>query len=319
MRSRPLLFVAPLLAAVALCAQSRIPVVLDTDIGSDIDDALTLAFLLRSPEFDVRAVVTSRFAADVRARLALKLLRLYGRGELPLASGADDGLMNKQTRRENPQLSVVSEAETLPPGAAYGGVRLMIDTILRSPDKVTVVAVGPLSNVALALRTDPRIRDHIAQIAVMGGATEMLYAETNIVNDIAAAAIVFDSGLPVLLGPYDVTKDLEWPAGDVAQLFAARTPGARLLTQLTGLWRAGRQRNPILHDVLPLIGLLRPEWCQIVNGRIEVEVSSPITRGMTKFTPADRLPKGVDGNVRLIRKVDRARLFELFTQRVTSE
>ncbi|MBL8222012.1 MAG: nucleoside hydrolase, partial [Bryobacterales bacterium] len=245
--------IAALLLPLALLAQTRIPVVYDTDIGNDIDDALTLAFLLQSPEFDVRAVTTSRFESETRARLAHKLMRLYGRGGIPIASGADDALLHRQYRPPAPQFSSLTDADTLPAGAAHKGVALLIDTLLRAERKLTVVTVGPLSNVALALKTDPRIHAKIESIALMGGAIDMGQAETNIVNDIGAAAIVFDSGLPVLMAPFDVTRDLQFTGADLAKLTASKVPAAMELTALVRRWQTWRTgRDPTLHDVLPL-------------------------------------------------------------------
>jgi len=310
--------IAALLLPLALLAQTRIPVAYDTDIGNDIDDALTLAFLLQSPEFDARAITTSRFESETRARLAYKLMRLYGRGGIPIASGADDALLHRQYRPPAPQFSALTEADTLPDGAAHKGVALLIDTLLRAERKLTVVTVGPLSNVALALKTDPRIREKIERIALMGGAIEMGQAETNIVNDIGAAAIVFDSGLPILMAPFDVTRDLQFTGADLAKLTGSKVPAAMELTALVRRWQTWRTgRDPTLHDVLPLIALLHPEWCRFEDGAVTVELAGP-NRGFTRFIPASRLSEEHHPNVRLIRAVDKRKLLDLFVERVTA-
>lgn len=311
--------IAAFLLALALVAQSRIPVVFDTDIGNDIDDALTLAFLLQSREFDVRAVTTSRFESETRARLAYRLMRLYGRGGIPIASGANDALLHRQYRPPAPQFSALTEADTLPEGAAHRGVALIIDTLLRAERKLTVVTAGPLSNVALALKTDPRIQDKIDRIVLMGGAIDMGQAETNIVNDIGAAAIVFDSGLPIVMAPWDVTRELHFTGADLAKLTGSSAPTAVELTGLLRRWQTWRTgRDPVLHDVLPLIALLHPEWCRFEEGKVEVEIGSAITRGFTKFTPAARLSDVREANVRVIRGVDKRKLLDLFVQRVSA-
>lgn len=302
----------------ALVAQPRIPIVYDTDIGNDIDDALTLAFLLQSPEFDVRAVTTSRFESETRARLAWKLMRLYGRTSIPIASGADDALLNRQYRPPAPQFGALTEADSLPQGAAHKGVALLVDTLIRSERKLTVVTVGPLSNVALALKTDPRVRDRIDRVVLMGGAVETGQAETNIVNDIGAAAIVFDSGVPVVMAPFDVTRDLHLTGADLAKITESKVPATMELTGLIRRWQTWRVgRDPVMHDLLPLIALLHPEWCRFDDGKVEVELASPVTRGMTKFTPAARLPEGAEANVRVVRAVDKRKMLDLFLSRVT--
>ncbi|MBS1828446.1 MAG: nucleoside hydrolase [Acidobacteria bacterium] len=314
----PHLILLFLLLALPLSAQPRIPILYDTDIGNDIDDALTLAFLLQSPEFDVRAVTTSRFESETRARLAWKLMRLYGHTTIPIASGAGDALLHHQYRPPAPQFGALTEADSLPEGAAHKGVALLIDTLLRSERKLTIVTVGPLSNVALALKTDPRVRDRIERIVLMGGAVETGQAETNVLNDIGAAAIVFDSGLPVVMAPFDVTRDLHLTGADLAKITESKVPATMELTGLIRRWQTWRVgRDPVLHDLLPLIALLHPEWCRFENGKVDVELASPITRGMTKFTPAARLPDLSEANVRVIRAVNKRKMLDLFLSRLT--
>ncbi len=316
MKKQVILFLA---LCCTLPAQQRIPIVFDTDIGNDIDDALTLAFLLQSPEFDVRAVTTSRFESETRARLAWKLMRLYGRERIPIASGADDALLHRQYRPPAPQFGALTESDRLPEGAAHRGVALLVETLVRAEKKLTVVTVGPLSNVALALKTDPRVRDKIERVVLMGGTVDMMQAETNIVNDIGAAAIVFDSGVPVVMGPWDVTRELHFTGADLAKLMESKVPAAMELAGLLRRWQTWRVgRDPVLHDVLPLIALMKPEWCRFERGKVDVELASPLTRGMTKFTPAGRLPDGVEANVRVIRAVDKRKLLDLFVARVTA-
>src|SRR4051812_48809599 len=100
------LVVALTLAPAAWCAAKPIPIILDSDIGTDIDDAFALAFTLQSPELDVRAVVTSRYQAETRARLAGKIMQAFGRRDIPLASGGSDGLLNRQVIRPVPQFEL---------------------------------------------------------------------------------------------------------------------------------------------------------------------------------------------------------------------
>ncbi|MBL8178940.1 MAG: nucleoside hydrolase [Bryobacterales bacterium] len=301
-----------LLLPAALLAQSRIPVIFDTDIGNDIDDALTLSFLLQSPEFDVRAITTSRFESETRARLAYKLMRLHGRAHIPIASGADDALLHTQYRPPAPQFSSLTEADTLPGGAAHKGVPLLIETLLHAERKLTVFTVGPLSNIALALKTDPRIAAKIERIAIMGGAVDLPQSETNINNDFGAAAIVFDSGLPILMAPLDVTRELHFTGPDLDKLTQSKLPTAVELTALLRRWQTWRTgRDPVLHDVLPLIAILHPDWCRFEQGSVAVDLSGP-KRGYTRFTP------GPSGNVRLIRSIDKRKLLHLFTARITA-
>ena len=119
--------------------------------------------------------------------------------------------------------------------------------------------------------------------------------------------------------PLDVTRELQFTGADLAKLMESKVPAAMELAGLLRRWQTWRVgRDPVLHDVLPLIALMKPEWCRFENGKVEVELASPLTRGMTKFTPAGRLPDGAQANARVIRAVDKRKLLDLFVSRVTA-
>ena len=296
-----------------------IPVILDSDAGNDIDDAFALAFLLQSPEVDLRAVVTSRFESETRARLVWKIMRAYGREDIPIASGAGDGLMTFQERRPTPQFQALTPQDLLPAGAAGRGVPLLIETLLRSPRKITIVPVGPLTNVALALKADPRIKDKIERIVLMGGAFEVNRIETNIVNDAVAAAIVFESGVPITAVGYDVTRQVPLKASNVERIAKVDHPATRLLMQLLDRWHTWRPgQDPVLHDPLAVGVVFRPELCEFADGQVAVETAGTFTRGMTRFTPQASLPKDTTATTRVARTVDAPAFIDLFVERVAA-
>ncbi len=316
MRFAPALLLA---MAAAYAAAKPIPVIIDTDAGNDIDDAFALALLLQSPEVDVRAVVTSRFESETRARLVWKILRAYGRPDIPLASGAGDGLMTLQERRPTPQFQALTPQDTLPPNAVGRGVPLLIETLLQSPEKITLVPIGPLTNIALALKTDPRITAKIERIVLMGGAFEMNRPETNIVNDPVAAAIVFESGVPITAVGQDVTRQVPLTAANLERIAKVGHPATQLLIQLVDRWHTWRVgQDPVLHDPLAVAVVFRPELCTFADGQVAVETAGTYTRGMTRFTPREALPKDGPATARVARTVDAAAFVELFTQRVAA-
>lgn len=313
------LIIALLLVAFALSGAQPIPVIFDTDAGNDIDDAFALAFLLQSPELDVRAVVTSRFESETRARLVWKILRVYGREDIPLASGGTDGLLNFQERRPTPQFRVLTANDTLPKNAVGRGVQLLIETLLNSSEKITLVPVGPLTNIALALKADPRIKTKIERIVLMGGAFEANRIETNIVNDPVAAAIVFESGLPVVAVGSDVTRQVPLKPADVEQIRKVAHPATNLLMELLDQWHTWRVgMDPVLHDALAVAVIFRPELCSFADGLVAVETAGTYTRGMTRFTPHDALPKDALATTKVARTVDAPGFIELFLRRVAA-
>jgi inosine-uridine nucleoside N-ribohydrolase len=114
---RKLLVPLLLLLGTACWAQERIPIILDTDIGDDIDDALALALALQSPELDVRAVTTVIDDTETRTRLAWKELGLYGRHDIPLATGASEPLLDPVRPQRARQFEVLTDADTVPEAA----------------------------------------------------------------------------------------------------------------------------------------------------------------------------------------------------------
>ena len=201
------LLVLALLACV--CAARPIPIIFDTDIGDDIDDALALGLALQSPELDVRLVTTVIDDTETRSRLAWKELGLYGRRDVPLATGAPEPLLDPRRFTRARQFEVLDAADVLPQAARRRAAEAIVETLMAAPEKITLVPVGPLTNIALALKTEPRIRDKIERIVLMGGAFTLLRPEYNIVRDRAAAEIVFASGVPITAVGLDVTTKVQ--------------------------------------------------------------------------------------------------------------
>ncbi len=311
---------AALLACAVQCrAYEPIPIILDTDIGDDIDDALALALALQSPELDVRAVTTVTDDTEGRSRLAWKELGLYGRHDIPVGTGAPEPLLDPIHTGRAPQFSVLTDADTLPPSGRRRAFQLIIDTLLASPRKITLVPIGPLTNVALALKGEPRIKDKIEHIVLMGGAFNLLTAEYNIQRDRIAAEIVFRSGVPVTAVGLDVTLQCKLKAADLERLRAAGNPASRFLVRLIELWQNGHpDQYPILHDPLAVAVTMNPNLVETQLGRVQVETAGDLTHGMTIFTPAERLPPDLHATTLVARHVDAPRFIDLFLARVSS-
>lgn len=203
--------------------RSAIPVIFDTDPG--IDDAMALYLLARHPDIDLRAITTifGNASIEVTTRNTQRLAAFYGL-DLPIASGAggplrvgaerdapahvhgDDGLGGMVHR-------LPAAARALDPRPAH---ELICDMVNAAPGEITLLAVGPMTNLALALRHDPSIAAKVKQVVVMGGAFGMHghsgnvtpVAEANIINDPEAADIVFTAGWPVVIIGLDVTQEV---------------------------------------------------------------------------------------------------------------
>jgi purine nucleosidase/pyrimidine-specific ribonucleoside hydrolase len=314
MRSSILFAVLMLAAALSVVAAGRpIPVIFDTDIGGDIDDALALALALQSPELDVRGVTTVSDDTFDRSRLAWKQLGLYGRLDIPLATGAREPLFHRADLRPLGQMKLLTAADTLPEPARRRAAEFLVETLMKSPEKLTLVPVGPLTNIALALKLEPAIRDHIERIVLMGGAFDLLFAEYNIVRDSAAAEIVFASGIPIAAVGLDVTLKCRLERKDIERIHASPHATTRFLGELIEAWRNRRpDRYPVLHDALAVAVTFLPELVEMQQGQVKVEYGSAVTDGITVFR------KDAKGTTWVALKVDARKFVELFVDRITA-
>ncbi len=311
---------AAILLAIAMSAeaQKRIPIIFDTDIGDDIDDALALALALQSPELDVRAVTTVIDDTETRARLAWKELGLYNRHDVVVGIGASEPLLGMRHTGLAAQFQVLTGTDTLPPNVHRRAASLIVDTLLQSREKITVVPVGPLTNIALALKTEPRIREKIERIVLMGGAFDLLRPEYNIVRDSAAAQIVFASGVPVTAVGLDVTLKCKLQGSDLEKLRAADNPASKFLVRLIELWQEKHtDRYPTLHDPLAVAVTFKPNLVETQSGRVQVEVSGSAANGLTMFTPADKLEKGSAATTLVSRQVNVRGFLDMFIERLS--
>ncbi|MCS7313886.1 MAG: nucleoside hydrolase [Bryobacterales bacterium] len=291
-----------LLVLVASCvrAQQPLPVILDTDIGDDIDDALALAFALQSPELDVRAIVTVLQHRGRRADLVWKILQLYGREDIPIGMGAEQPLLAPARHGEVPQTAALTAGDRLPDTRRRNGIELYFETCLKSSRKVTILAYGPLTNVALALKAEPRLAERIERLVLMNGVFFSPRLEYNTLRDPEAAAIVFSSGLPIVSVGLDVTMRCQLERRDLDRLAASGLPAVRFLGELIRIWQEGRpDRRPILHDPLAVAVAFRGDLVKLQRGRVEVETrgSPDRTYGMTLFRPDPRGPVEVASDV----------------------
>lgn len=310
-----------ILAGIAACLllsaqQKPIPVIFDTDIGDDIDDALALALILQSPELDLRAVTTVVDDTDTRTRLAWKELKLYGRTDVALGTGAPEPLLDAPRNARAAQFEVLTAADEFPPAARKPAAQLIVETLLASREKITLVPVGPLTNIALALKLDSRIKDKIERIVLMGGAFFPPRAEYNIVRDRVAAEIVFRSGVPILAVGLDVTMKCKLEGADLDRMRQASNPATQFLVRLIGLWQKDQStaKYPTLHDPLAVAAAVRSGLIETQSGTVSVETASPLTYGTTVFKAASDKPS----TTKVARDVNVREFLDLFTSRLAA-
>ena len=259
-------------------------VILDTDIGDDIDDAFALALLLSSPELRLDGIVASFGDTGLRARLIERFLRAAGRTDIPVMVGPPT---TPGTRFTQAEWASGQKLDVRFPDA----VATTLDRLRATPPgRITLVALAPLTTVRAMIDRDPAAFRRLARVVVMAGSIHRGYGrhagqtsphpsvEYNARCDPAGLRALLASGVPVELMPLDATE-VALDRAPRQRLFA---PGARLGRVLQALYRQWARGNPwgstpTLFDVVPVARLLRPSICALVPLRIDVT-----GRGMTE-------------------------------------
>ena len=225
-------------AAGSAPAARRIPVILDTDIGDDIDDTWALAMMLKSPELDVKLVVGDKAKAIYRAKLIAKLLETAGRTDVAVGVGAGS------KAGEGRQSAWVKDYDLKRyPGRVHeDGVGAIIDTIMKSPEPITLVAIGPVPNLKLALQREPKIAAKARFVGMHGsvrrgyGGSKKVSAEYNVRADAKACQAVFTAAWPMTITPLDTCGIVHLRGKKYAAVRDSKDPVARAVVANYRLW-----------------------------------------------------------------------------------
>jgi inosine-uridine nucleoside N-ribohydrolase len=214
------------LGATNFLLAARIPVVLDTDIGTDIDDTWALAQLLRSPDLDLKLVLTDTGDTHYRAALAAKFLEAAGRTDVAVGIGQNQG-MSDDVRNQAPWL-VGYDLSKYPGHVHADGIAALIDLVMKSPEPVTIIAIGAVPNLALALQREPRIAAKCRFVGMHGsfdvgyGGSTVPVAEANVKGDVAALrAVLAAPWRDILLTPLDTCGLVQLDDGNYHAIWGA--------------------------------------------------------------------------------------------------
>lgn len=279
-------------------------IIIDTDPG--VDDALAILLALRSPELKVEAItpVAGNVTLDYTLPNALRLVEIAGRTDVPVAAGASHPLLRNlitasYVHGNNGLAGVDFPAPKIKPVAETASE--IIRRIVRSnPGEITIVAVGPLTNVATALRADSDLARMVRSIVIMGGSLSggnvTPAAEFNLYADPEAARIVFDAGVPLTMVGLDVTRKVLFTPEHLKVLEAGKTPSSQAAARIMGatIEHLNRGAHPMLeamHDPLTVAYLIDPEILTLKDYYVEVETQGEFTAGETvgySYAPARR-------------------------------
>ncbi len=302
-------------------------VILDTDIGDDVDDVMALGLILASPELELLGVTTVFRNTMARAKQARTVLRVAGREDVPVAIGCGDVLardVDYLGNQDHPfmgylrgdlpnQDSTCLPENELPACDPRHGVDFLIETILAGAGDITLITIGSMTNLGMALVKEPKIRAKIPKIISMAGAFDGR-PEWNIRCDPLAARIVADSDIPVDWIPLDVTTRVKFDTERIERLRDCDKPLAKKMMDSIDAWQAHSGWGdglPVMHDPLAVATMLQ-ELVEWKTGRVDVVTDAGPALAWTIFRP-DK-----NGKHRYAHKVDPAATLDFWLERITA-
>jgi purine nucleosidase len=263
-------------------------IVIDTDIGGDIDDAFAVGLALRSPELQILGISSAWGDTHLRARLLSRFLKDTGRGDIPVAMG-----IAKHPPGKLDTLTQALYAQGGPAGQNYpNAVDFLLDQIKLHPGEITLISIGPETNLGAAIERDAATFRKLKRVVIMGGSVYRGYSqfnygkthgpdpEWNILCDIQAAQKVFGSGVPLYVMPLDSTQ-IKLQELERAEIFKSGTALTDALLVLYTQWSRGTAQTPTLFDAVAVAFAMHPELCpaQPMKLRVDEQAYTRVEQG----------------------------------------
>jgi purine nucleosidase len=274
--------------------RSPVRVIIDTDPG--VDDALALLLAMRSPELKIEAItpVAGNVPLDLTLPNALRLVEIAGRTDIRVSAGARAPLMRRlvtatYVHGENGLGGVVFPDPTTKP-VVTPAAEIIREIVRQHPGEVTLITLGPLTNIATALNSDPDLATMVRGLVMMGGSLSggniTPAAEFNVYVDPEAARIVFQSGIPITMVGLDVTRKTSLTEEHVRTLEAAQNPVSQAAAKIgRNSINHNRERGylvgPNMHDSLAVAAFLDPSIVKLQDYYVDVETTGELTAGET--------------------------------------
>lgn len=305
-------------------------ILIDTDPG--VDDTMAILFALRSPELQVLAMTAVFGNTDViyTAQNALRLVELEGNAHIPVAQGAARPLVNEIRDKGTHVHGVDGMGGTNPPPPKgqlqpLSAAELIIETARAHAGELVLVPVGPLTNIALALRLEPRLAGWVKEVVIMGGAAFVPgnaspVGEANIYNDPHAASIVFNAGWKLTMLGLDVTMKTVMTRAYLQSIYQARNPATQLIERILPFYQAyhdqiyGMDGAIHTHDPSAIAYLVNPNLYQAREMPVYVETEG---RCMGQTVPDPRQQWEGCPLINVCLEVDAPAVLELYRDRLT--
>lgn len=271
-------------------------VILDTDIGTDVDDLMALALIFGSPTIELLGVTTVYGDTALRGRMTKRVAEIAGVA-LPVHAGESDTLSGREIWWAGHEARLYDglERHALDGSDAVGH---LIETVCAAPGAVDVIAIGPLTNIAAAIERDPRFAEAIRHLWVMGGSFSAgEESEHNFRSDAAAAEIVFAAGIPTTVAGLEVTRLITMGGDALARMSAAGELGQVIDAEIRQWWEFWGTEWNVPHDPVTVLTLTQPElFAFSPTGRIEI-LRGGESEGVSRFHAGEgetRIVTGLD-------------------------
>jgi len=275
------------------------PVILDTDIGTDVDDLLALIFLAKAPGLRLEGVTTVHGDTLLRAKLTRVVCQKLGIPDLPIVPGIKESRSGHGIFWPGHEGCGISGLDEASVETTISAPRFLLDRSKRYPGELEILAIGPLTNIAETIDSFREFKSCIKRIYLMGGAYWKDIREHNIEMDVAAATIVFESGIPITAIGLDVTLKIWWTEKHLERLRTLPDGlGPLLENQIRGWWRFLKTQGNHPHDPLAALAMIHPELflfttCEITVNR-DKDQAGKVTR---RETPTGNVRAACDLNV----------------------
>ncbi len=327
-------------AAPAAAQQPAKKIIFDTDFAfPPQDDAMALFFVLNSPELDILGITTvaGNRSLNVANADVLKVLEVTRRTEIPVFPGAANPLLHVGTEWDKPRHGgwYANPPAPEPPGGfatikkleAKSAIDFLVGTVMQNPGQVTILALGPLTNIAIAIRMEPNFVRNVKELVIMGGAIASLpdgggnhtpNAEFNFYVDPEAAQVVLRSGIPIVLSPLNISRKAKFTKESYEKIVAVDTPITRLIKERMG---PGFERRPdrtaLMYDQIAAVALIDPTLMKTVEWLVDVDINPGPNYGVSVGAP-ETWPGGEGARKMLVQTdLDWDRFIRLYVERVT--
>lgn len=269
-------------------------VILDTDIGTDVDDLMALALILGTPGIDLLAVTTVYGDTTLRARMTKRIAEIAG-ASIPVHAGLADTLSGREVWWAGHEGRLYEGLDRHEPDGS-DAVSVLVDTVCAAPGTVDVIAIGPLTNIAAAIRRDDRFAGAVRHLWIMGGSFSDAEPEHNLRSDAEAAEVVFAAGIPITVSGLDVTRRIEMGRDALARISASGPLGRAIEAEIVQWWEFWKTEWNVPHDPVTVLTMTAPALFTSTTGTVEI-LRGGDNEGISRFHEGD-------GHVRVVTGLD---------------